>query len=46
MKTKTIEALMYGKTIVGTQEAFAGIENIEKFGRVMFVTNQKNSLAV
>lgn len=26
MKTKTIEALMYGKTIFGTQEAFVGIE--------------------
>ena len=26
MKTKTIEALMYGKTIVGTNEAFIGIQ--------------------
>lgn len=39
MKTKTIEALMYGKTIIGTQEAFAGIENIEKFG-AGYVCNQ------
>ncbi|WP_295093609.1 glycosyltransferase [uncultured Flavobacterium sp.] len=30
MKTKTIEALMYGKIILGTQEAFSGIEDIEK----------------
>lgn len=29
MKTKTIEALMYGKTIIGTEEAFIGIEDIE-----------------
>lgn len=26
MKTKTIEALRYGKTIIGTQEAFEGID--------------------
>lgn len=29
MKTKTVEALMYGKTIIGTREAFTGIENVE-----------------
>lgn len=29
MKTKTVEALMYGKTIIGTKEAFTGIENVE-----------------
>lgn len=29
MKTKTIEALMFNKTIIGTSEAFVGIKNIE-----------------
>jgi hypothetical protein len=32
MKTKTIEALMYGKTVIGTTEAFSGIEDVEKLG--------------
>jgi hypothetical protein len=27
MKTKTIEAFMYGKTVIGTPEAFVGINN-------------------
>lgn len=27
MKTKTIEAFMYGKTVVGTEEAFVGIDD-------------------
>lgn len=30
MKAKTIEALMYGKTILGTTEAFVGLSNIEE----------------
>ncbi|MCA6069107.1 glycosyltransferase family 4 protein [Chryseobacterium sp. RG1] len=34
MKTKTAEALMYGKSILGTDEAFEGFElNYEKVGR-------------
>lgn len=32
MKTKTIEALMYGKTVIGTSEAFVGMEDIEDKG--------------
>ena len=33
MKTKTIEALSYGKTIIGTSEAFMGVEgDYEKIG--------------
>ncbi|MFK4784385.1 glycosyltransferase family 4 protein [Fusobacterium sp. MFO224] len=32
MKTKTIEALMYNKTIVGTKEAFIGISDIDSVG--------------
>ena len=33
MKTKTIEALRFGKTIIGTQEAFEGIDiDFEKIG--------------
>lgn len=34
IKTKTIEALMYNKTIIGTKEAFVGIDkkDIEKIG--------------
>jgi hypothetical protein len=33
MKTKTIEAMSYGKTIFGTNEAFAGIEcDYDKIG--------------
>lgn len=34
IKTKTVEALMYNKTIIGTKEAFVGIEkeDIEKIG--------------
>lgn len=33
MKTKTIEALQYGKTIFGTSEAFVGVEgNLNKIG--------------
>ncbi len=30
MKTKTAEALMFGKTILGTKEAFEGYENMNK----------------
>lgn len=32
MKTKTCEALMFGKTIFGTQEAFEGYDGIETSG--------------
>lgn len=32
MKTKTIEAMMYNKTIIGTKEAFIGIKDIDKIG--------------
>ncbi|MES2544634.1 MAG: glycosyltransferase [Bacteroidota bacterium] len=32
MKTKTIEALMYGKTVIGTTEAFVGMEDVENKG--------------
>lgn len=46
MKTKTVEALMYGKYIIGTKEAFVGIEDneIEKIGilcesRLEFIQN-------
>ncbi len=39
MKTKTIEALMYGKTIIGTQEAFAGMEDIENL-EAGYICNQ------
>lgn len=28
MKTKVAEALMYGKTVIGTPEAFSGCENV------------------
>lgn len=36
MKTKTVEALMFNKFIIGTSEAFIGIENIEikNFGKI------------
>lgn len=35
MKTKVAEALMYGKKIIGTPEAFSGYENLsERAGRV------------
>lgn len=37
MKTKTIEAMSYGKTIIGTDEAFVGIEN--KASSIGFVCN-------
>lgn len=30
MKTKTIEAMSFGKTIIGTDEAFVGIDNPDK----------------
>lgn len=33
MKTKTIEALMFNKYIVGTREAFIGIKNINFIGK-------------
>ena len=41
MKTKTIEALMYGKTIIGTQEAFAGMEEIENLEAVHICNQPK-----
>lgn len=35
MKTKTCEALMYGKTIIGTKEAFEGYElDFDKIGKL------------
>lgn len=37
MKTKTIEAMSYGKTIIGTGEAFVGIEN--KANSIGFICN-------
>jgi len=40
MKTKTIEAMMFRKTIVGTSEAFSGIENPEEIGYICNTTNQ------
>lgn len=40
MKTKTCEALMYGKTIFGTPEAFEGYENLDPVGCVLCRTNQ------
>lgn len=32
MKTKTIEAFMHGKTVIGTSEAFVGIDDVQKRG--------------
>lgn len=32
MKTKTIEALMYGKTVIGTKAAFVGMEGVDSEG--------------
>lgn len=51
MKTKTIEALMYGKTIVGTEEAFVGIDqkdllvcnNLEEFIKNLTKVQNRNS---
>lgn len=31
MKTKTVEAMMFGKTILGTDEAFCGYEGLDKY---------------
>lgn len=31
MKTKTVEAMMFGKTILGTQEAFCGYEGMDQY---------------
>jgi effector-binding domain-containing protein len=31
MKTKTVEAMMYGKVILGTDEAFCGYEGLDKY---------------
>lgn len=39
MKTKTIEAFMYGKTIIGTHEAFIGIE--EDLKDIAFIADDK-----
>lgn len=41
MKTKTIEALSYGKSIFGTDEAFAGIDcDYEKIGALCNTANE------
>jgi hypothetical protein len=40
MKTKTIEALSYGKTIFGTQEAFVGID--ADFNKIGALCNSEN----
>lgn len=31
MKTKTVEAMMFGKTVLGTDEAFCGYEGLDKY---------------
>lgn len=31
MKTKTVEAMMFGKTILGSEEAFCGYEGLKKY---------------
>lgn len=33
MKVKIAEAMMYGKTVVGTQEAFEGYSDVDKYGK-------------
>lgn len=41
MKTKVAEALMYGKKIIGTPEAFSGYEDIaDRAGRVCITANE------
>jgi hypothetical protein len=39
MKTKVAESLMYGKRIFGTSKAFAGYENLKKYGNVAIECN-------
>lgn len=39
MKTKTIEAMSFGKTIIGTNEAFVGIESSEHSNSIGFRCN-------
>lgn len=44
MKTKTIEAMMYGKTIIGTKEAFIGIE--QELSNIAIVCNNAQEFIV
>jgi len=41
MKTKTCEAFMFGKTVIGTQEAFEGYDNYEAAGGILAGTQEE-----